>query len=172
MRWELISYRVRAPYARSLGFAKKAYHLAPAREAVAYEKVITNSTIDSMNKFKGFPRPELDEAWEDGYLRCRRGNAMSESSGSTNFIGPNIVVSEDDLKAVNRTSIKLTDGSGFLGTLGVFHQIHCLWVSLFARKFDLFVLNLHGIKRLYSEVHFQRLLSHLRDARTPMATCW
>ena len=97
---------------------------------------------------------------------------MPELSRSTNFIGPNIVVSEDDLEAVNRTSIKLTEGSGFLGTLGVFHQIHCLWVSLFAGKFDLFILNLHEIKRLYPKVHLQRLLSHPRDARTPMATCW
>lgn len=38
----------------------------------------------------------------------------------------NILVNENDLKAVGRDSIILADGSGSLVTLDVFHQIHCL----------------------------------------------
>ena len=43
--------------------------------------------------------------------------------------GANMVVSEEDVKAVNRSSIALADGSGYLATLEVFHQLHCLCVG-------------------------------------------
>ncbi|KAH8585369.1 hypothetical protein B0O99DRAFT_559710 [Bisporella sp. PMI_857] len=84
---------------------------SPAREAVFWEKVVSNSTVefDPTNVYKGEPRPELDKAWEESYLQWSQ-----------------IIVSEGDLKAIDRTSIRLTDGSGYLGTLGVFHQLHCL----------------------------------------------
>ncbi len=42
-----------------------------------------------------------------------------------------MVVSEEDIKAVNRSSIALTDGSGYLATLEVFHQLHCLYAHSF-----------------------------------------
>lgn len=42
-----------------------------------------------------------------------------------------MVVSEEDIKAVNRSSIALADGSGYLATLEVFHQLHCLCVHSF-----------------------------------------
>ena len=37
-----------------------------------------------------------------------------------------IKLSEDELKAIDRASIKVTDSSRYLETLGVFHQLHCL----------------------------------------------
>jgi len=42
-----------------------------------------------------------------------------------------MVVSEEDIKSVNRSSIALADGSGYLATLEVFHQLHCLYVHSF-----------------------------------------
>jgi hypothetical protein len=40
----------------------------------------------------------------------------------------NIRLSLDDVKAFNReeTAIVLPDGSGYLGTLNVYHEIHCI----------------------------------------------
>ncbi|MCJ1420489.1 hypothetical protein MMC32_006846 [Xylographa parallela] len=100
---------------------------SPARDIISYEVVTTHSEIDSMNAFKGLPRPELDQAWNEAYLYCD-GLPLSFCGGylADMLEGPNIVVSSEDLKDINRTSIELADGSGYLGTLSVFHQIHCL----------------------------------------------
>jgi Mycotoxin biosynthesis protein UstYa len=82
---------------------------SPARSAVGYEKIVTNSTVYNTNQFRGKPSPEVTEAWHSAYTRWAR-----------------IVVSGDDLKAIDRESIPLADGSGYLATLDVFHQLHCL----------------------------------------------
>lgn len=44
--------------------------LAPAREAVKYEIVETNTTIDSSNVYMGKPRPEQTLAWEE-ITKCK-----------------------------------------------------------------------------------------------------
>ena len=51
---------------------------------------------------------------------------QSNLEGLRNLKGQNLVISGDDLKAINRTSIALADGSGYLATLDVFHELHCL----------------------------------------------
>lgn len=40
----------------------------------------------------------------------------------------NIRLSREDLKAFNRTedAVQLPDGSGYAGTLNVYHEIHCV----------------------------------------------
>jgi hypothetical protein len=38
----------------------------------------------------------------------------------------NIKVSENDLAALNLSSVALADGSGYIAELGVFHELHCL----------------------------------------------
>ena len=35
-------------------------------------------------------------------------------------------ISEEDLQAVNRTSITLGNGGGYYGEMAVFHELHCL----------------------------------------------
>jgi hypothetical protein len=82
---------------------------SPARSVVGYERVVTNSTVYNTNQFRGKPSPEVTEAWHSAYTRWAR-----------------IVVSGDDLRAIDRESIPLADGSGYLATLDVFHQLHCL----------------------------------------------
>ncbi|EED17228.1 conserved hypothetical protein [Talaromyces stipitatus ATCC 10500] len=81
---------------------------SPAREAVKYEIVETNTTIDSSNVYMGKPRPEQTLAWEE-ITKWR-----------------NIAVSKDDLEKIGQDSIELADGTGYMATLEVFHHIHCL----------------------------------------------
>jgi hypothetical protein len=40
----------------------------------------------------------------------------------------NVRLSKDDITAVNRLTgaVTLPDGSGYLGTLNVFHELHCI----------------------------------------------
>lgn len=37
-----------------------------------------------------------------------------------------IRLTEEEMQEMNRTSIALKDGSGYLAELGVYHQIHCV----------------------------------------------
>jgi hypothetical protein len=60
-------------------------------------------------RFKGPPRPELDEAWEN-LLKPMNVRVPNETASQTNF-----------------TSLELGDGSGdSWGTPAVFHSLHCL----------------------------------------------
>ena len=38
----------------------------------------------------------------------------------------NIRISNKEMKRLKQTSLKFADGSGQLGTLGVYHELHCL----------------------------------------------
>lgn len=65
--------------------------------------------LEENKKFKGLPRPELDEAWEDVTA------------------GIHIRVPHDVAVETNFTSLELADGSGdSWGTPAVFHNLHCL----------------------------------------------
>ncbi|KAJ6442617.1 GTP:AMP phosphotransferase, mitochondrial [Purpureocillium lavendulum] len=81
---------------------------SPAWEAIKWEPRLFESEIEASNPFKGLPRPELDEAWNK-------------------LLGPTAVrVSKEDLDRINRTSVPLLDGSGYMAGLDVYHQLHCL----------------------------------------------
>ena len=73
-----------------------------------YKKVPFNGTLATDNVYKGEPRPELDEAW------------------SKLIRNLNIRLSSEELGALNRDAIELSDRSGFHGELSVYHHIHCL----------------------------------------------
>ncbi|PHH63511.1 hypothetical protein CDD81_5792 [Ophiocordyceps australis] len=84
----------------------KAY--SPAWEAIEWEPRLFHNQIERSNPFKGPPRPELDEAWNK-------------------LLGPTAVkVSKETLDKINRTSVPLLDGSGYMAALDVYHQLHCL----------------------------------------------
>ena len=80
----------------------------PAWEAIKWEPRLFESQIEPSNPFKGLPRPELDEAW----------NKLLDPTA--------IRVSKEDLDKINRTSVPLLDGSGYMASLDVYHQLHCL----------------------------------------------
>lgn len=82
---------------------------SPVREAVKWERVTSENELEEKNPYKGPPRPELDDAWHD---------LLKHSS---------IRVSEEDLRKINRTSIKLADGSGkYMAEINAYHHLHCL----------------------------------------------
>lgn len=73
------------------------------------EKILFDDDIVKWNAYRGDPRPESDKAWHE----------LLKYS--------NIRVSAEELKAINRTSVKLSDGSGmYMSELNVYHQLHCL----------------------------------------------
>ena len=83
-------------------------NVAPVREAIKYQKISYNGELQAENEFRGKPRPELDEAW----LRLLKNN--------------NIRLTEEELKKLNMTSVKLNDNTGYYGQISVYHHLHCL----------------------------------------------
>ncbi|KAI0162273.1 hypothetical protein GGR57DRAFT_498614 [Xylariaceae sp. FL1272] len=79
---------------------------SPARSAVSYEIQKIDNSLPS--PFKLGPSLEADAAWQEI------------------LIHNNLVVSEDDLSRINRTSVELYGQPGFLSFLDFTHQFHCL----------------------------------------------
>ncbi|KAI1263400.1 hypothetical protein F5Y18DRAFT_127469 [Xylariaceae sp. FL1019] len=79
---------------------------SPARSAVSYEIRKTDNSAPS--PFKLGPSLEAEAAWQQI------------------LIHNNLVVSESDLRKVNRTSVELYGQPGYLSFLDFTHQFHCL----------------------------------------------
>jgi len=87
---------------------------SPAWEAIKWEARTLENQLENSNPFKGPPRPELDDAWNK-------------------LLGPSAIrVDGEVLDKINRTSVPLLDGSGFMVGLDVYHQLHCV---KYIRKF-------------------------------------
>ncbi|KAI1455164.1 hypothetical protein F4805DRAFT_290808 [Annulohypoxylon moriforme] len=80
--------------------------LSSAESAVQYTVEI-HSTSDP-NPFAGPPRLEVDQAWSH-LLRSSM-----------------IKLSKDEMRMMNKTSIALRDGTGYIGYLESLHMLHCV----------------------------------------------
>ncbi|KAI0433808.1 hypothetical protein F5Y09DRAFT_338176 [Xylaria sp. FL1042] len=76
-----------------------------AKDTIEY---VTSEFDTGPSPFTGKPRHELDQAWSD-LLRST-----------------SIKVSEAELKSMNKSSVALADGSGYIGYLEVHHLLHCV----------------------------------------------
>ncbi len=79
--------------------------------------------------YSGYPRPELEEAWgkllgSTSYPK-RLPNAITHYFDHSDM---NIRLALEDLKVFNRDqdAVALPDGSGYIGTLNIYHEIHCV----------------------------------------------
>ncbi|KAM3461042.1 hypothetical protein NHJ6243_005359 [Beauveria neobassiana] len=82
---------------------------SPAKTAVEYQKQIINHKVFEESNFKGMPRPEVDDAWE---------NLLQYND---------IRVQKQDLEKANLKSVPLNDEKGgYFVTLDVYHTLHCV----------------------------------------------
>ncbi|ELR05751.1 hypothetical protein VC83_07982 [Pseudogymnoascus destructans] len=82
---------------------------SPANDVSAYSRVVMNNSLWDENQFKGAPNPAQTAAWLTYHN-------LTE-----------IAVGIEDLNAIGKSSVKLTDGPNrYLAMLDVFHQLHCL----------------------------------------------
>ncbi|KAF2846518.1 hypothetical protein T440DRAFT_510833 [Plenodomus tracheiphilus IPT5] len=120
---------------------------SPAESAVRY-----NSTYFDKyghlggNPFSQPPGPELDEAWH-GLLA-----------------GMNIVVSSKWLDEFGTSSVRLADGSGVLGQLGVYHELHCLKKLKHWNYRAHYYEHLADVELKEEEIHVEHCLEWLRIA--------
>ncbi|KAJ6789905.1 hypothetical protein PWT90_03419 [Aphanocladium album] len=83
---------------------------SPANVAVQYQKqTIDHEVFDGQSNFRGMPRPEVDEAWE---------NLLQYND---------LRVQKEDLEKANITSVPLNDEQGgYFVSLDVYHTLHCV----------------------------------------------
>ncbi|OOF95577.1 hypothetical protein ASPCADRAFT_406329 [Aspergillus carbonarius ITEM 5010] len=98
------------------------------------------------NPFSGKPRPELEEAW----------HGLFEKN--------NIRVRQEDLEFYNVTSLRMTDGNGWVGQMGVFHELHCLkrvrhWIYR-----DHYLADAPEAVLIEEEAHVDHCMELLREA--------
>ncbi|KAI0878355.1 hypothetical protein GGS24DRAFT_518143 [Hypoxylon argillaceum] len=113
--------------------------LTPAQSVVQY--IVQDSMLHS-SPFTGEPRPEVDQAWSQ-LLRSSM-----------------IRISEEELKRMNKTSIRLRDGSGYVGYLEAIHMLHCVKRMYQSRHPEHYV-ELQGTEAFSSE-HWDHCLEVLR----------
>nr|POE77945.1 hypothetical protein CFP56_09586 [Quercus suber] len=101
---------------------------APASSAVSYSIQRTDPYAAHASRFIGEPRLGLYQAWSN-LLRC----ALRSLTPSFGIEHADLVYASDqypdfesNMRKMNKTSVALRDGSGFLGYLEVHHLLHCL----------------------------------------------
>ena len=99
---------------------------APAIEAIQYEQKKLTRNIEN-NVFTGQPRPEHDAAWAKLLERTIETNIQCMPTDCLAAIA--IKISEKELSHLEDPSIAFKDGSGYLGELSVYHELHCVVCS-------------------------------------------
>ena len=76
--------------------------------------------------YVGYPRPELEKAWK-GLLGSKSENSHSKAFKLISK-DMNVRISREDVQHFGReeNAVALPDGSGYVGTLNVYHEIHCI----------------------------------------------
>ena len=94
-------FTVSEKYLSQLCFSDECCCKAPAQSAIKWERRTFENSLETANPYKGEPRKELDDAWNK-------------------LLAPSAIrVSKEDLERINKTSIPIADGSGYMATLGV-----------------------------------------------------
>ncbi|KAJ8065328.1 hypothetical protein OCU04_006018 [Sclerotinia nivalis] len=118
---------------------------SPAAAAIEY----TTKKVDGLHTdsiFAGRPNPESDAAW------------------SELLHGINLRLTHDEIAKLSQDSLKLADGSGYLGTLGVYHELHCIKrIRKYFYK-DYYYPNETRIENIEHETHAEHCLELLRQS--------
>lgn len=87
--------------------------------------------MDVGNVYKNPPNPATEEAWNNltsgklSLLLLPFNNVFYTNSLSVFLVGI-VKINDQDLKMLGRTSYQMYDGSGYLASVSMFHQLHCL----------------------------------------------
>jgi len=90
---------------------------SPVHQIIKYTTIRFNGSLDFPSPYRGTPTPELDEAWD----RITTNNSLWP-----------IRITDEDLKKINKSGrssnvkYRERDGGGNMGSIEVFHQLHCL----------------------------------------------
>ena len=89
----------------------------------------------SQSPFAGPPSPDIDAAWDK-------------------LLAPmHMRISIQELRRDNQNSVQLPEGGGYLGWMGVFHELHCI------------------VRRIYIDKSFQEILSRFVQTNRRRGCC-
>ncbi|CAG8972144.1 hypothetical protein HYALB_00009692 [Hymenoscyphus albidus] len=117
---------------------------SPAIEALRYEKKVFHSPVDG-NPFAGPPRQELDDAWHKLLKNIH------------------IRVSKQELDDMGGQSLELSDGTGYLSSLEVYHDLHCLKRIRHFMYRDHYLPNMTEKELAFQTFHTEHCLEHFRE---------
>ncbi|KAI0448094.1 hypothetical protein F4803DRAFT_545613 [Xylaria telfairii] len=116
---------------------------APAHEALAWEDRHLGAYINYGN-YTGKPSREIDSAW------------------SSLLEGMSVKILPEELERLGLTSIALRDGSGYLGALAVFHELHCVKVLRQGFYKEVYWRNLTENELVLKNEHIEHCLEVVR----------
>lgn len=114
---------------------------SPARSSIQYV-VVESSHEPGPSPFTGEPRLELDQAWS---------NLLRSSM---------IKLSAEEMRRMNKTSIPLRDGSGYIGYLESIHMLHCV-KRIYQSRYPEHYPKLRGTEA-FADGHWDHCLEVLR----------
>ncbi|GAB1318517.1 hypothetical protein MFIFM68171_08727 [Madurella fahalii] len=117
--------------------------ISPAEPAVQY----TVQDVDYEHRYTGEPRLELDRAWSQ-LLRSSM-----------------IRLSEEEMRKMNKTSVALRDGSGYVGYIEAIHMLHCV-KRIYQAQYPEHYSKLQQDKDAFSMHHWNHCLEAWADERT------
>ncbi|KGO69687.1 Protein of unknown function DUF3328 [Penicillium italicum] len=121
---------------------------SPAHEAVRYEEIRFAENSQSHGPFSGNPRPEIDKNWHD-LLNAE-----------------NIIIEPEVMKHYGREDIgvALPEGGGYIGTLNVYHELHCI-KRLYQFSYpEYYFPNMTKEENEVNRLHNEHCLDFLRQA--------
>ncbi|KAI6080976.1 hypothetical protein F4821DRAFT_250332 [Hypoxylon rubiginosum] len=116
---------------------------SPAREATKWEDRNLEAFLDK-SIFAGEPSPEVDSAW------------------SELMTGINIKILPQEMDQLGISSIAFRDGSGYVGSLSVYHELHCVKKIRQWFYYDHYYANLSQHDRFGERAHVEHCIEELR----------
>ncbi|KAI1384938.1 uncharacterized protein F4822DRAFT_378185 [Hypoxylon trugodes] len=122
--------------------------ISPAYEALEWEEYTFQENSQLHGPFSGYPRPEIDENW-DKLLDAE-----------------NIILEPEVLRHYDREDlgVAVPEGGGYLGTLNVYHELHCikrLWQYMYPEHYW---SDLSDAQREVNRLHNEHCLDFLRQS--------
>ncbi|CZR59326.1 uncharacterized protein PAC_09218 [Phialocephala subalpina] len=118
---------------------------SPANEALRWQIQVFDLG-DGVGPYSGYPRPELEEAW---------GKLLGNQNIRLPLEAVRYFGREED-------AVLLPDGSGYVGTLNVFHEIHCVrWLHKFMYH-DHYFPDADNTEFEANRIHAEHCLNQLR----------
>ncbi|KAH0541627.1 hypothetical protein FGG08_003917 [Glutinoglossum americanum] len=121
---------------------------SPAREAVIYEETTYVENSQEHGPFSGYPREEIDQNWRD-LLNAE-----------------NIKIEPEFMRYYDREDlgVALPEGDGYIGTLNVYHELHCI-KRLYQYNYpDYYWKDITDSQREVNRLHNEHCLDFLRQS--------
>ncbi|KFY43935.1 hypothetical protein V494_01756 [Pseudogymnoascus sp. VKM F-4513 (FW-928)] len=121
---------------------------SPAYDAVQWEEYKFKENSQEHGPFSGYPRPEIDENW-DKLLNAE-----------------NIILEPEVMRHYGREElgVAVPEGGGYLGTLNVYHELHCIKRIYQYGYQDYYWSDLSENQREINRLHNEHCLDFLRQA--------